>query len=228
MFLLIVERRWNELLDLGRTLRFEDRSLALFAFDYAITFLFSEGPLETAVLQQMTADFTIFPMFSAYAALIKSQCNEARASQVFGINKGESDSYVLSRGTLLYESAHVEKGRDILVIPGPDGFTITRSALLRLLRRTLDDRLHSRFCDACKKAQILRPCVSYRLSAGCVDTPSCRWTHQQGLDFLDEQGIHLRIRFLCEVIAAYGMYPNVKMNSGWEARCVFSKHMPSS
>ena len=228
MFLLIVDRRWDDLLNLGRTLRSNGhRSLALLSFDYAFTFLLVDRAPETDAVRQVVADFTIFPMFCAYAALVKSHRDEARTSQVFGIEKGPSDCYILPHNTLLYESAaHANTGLDIHVITGIGGITVALSALLRLLRKTLDNRLHSRFSafgKACKAAQILQPCLSYHLSADCVDTKSCRWSHQKGPRHPYEQEIHLRIRFLCEVIIANGMLDaSARANSVWEARYVSS------
>ncbi|KAI1785405.1 hypothetical protein LXA43DRAFT_132191 [Ganoderma leucocontextum] len=222
MLLLIISRRSDDLLELGNKLRADGhRGFALLSFDYALMFLLEEGPLET--VQRMVDDFTILHVFRAYTALVKSHRDEARTSQVFGIDKGRSDSYILLKGTLLYESAHVEKGHDVLVIAGTDGLTIKQSALLRLLRRTLDNRLHSRFSllgKACNKFAIFQPCISYCLSGDCIDN-SCHWKHRGGPHPhpLDEQEIHRRIHLVCQVIVTYGILDaSTKAHSVWDAR----------
>ncbi len=225
MFLFVTSssRRTEDLLKLGEKARSNGHhSIALLSFDYALMFLFEEGSPDTAL--RMVDDLSMVSVIRTYGALIKAHCDEARTSYVLGIVKGHSDFYILLQDTLLYESAQAGKGHDVHVVAGTNGLAIKAPALLRLLRRTLGNHVQSRLSalgNICKNQQFLRPCISYCLSADCVDTKSCRWTHDHKRPHhcLDEQGIHHRIGFLCKVIIVYGIHhPNIKVNSIWEAR----------
>ena len=217
MFSYIVSRRWKYLLELRKQLGSD--GLALLSMDYAVKFLLEEEPFET--VKGMVVDFTIFPIFQDYAALLKSHCDEPRASQVLGIVKGKYGFYILLEGTLLYESAQAQKGLDVHTTIGEGGLTISRSSLARHLRDTLGDHPHTLFSvvsNACRTIRIMRPCMSYCLSGHCVDT-LCQWIHRGGPHPLDKQGILLRLRVLCEVIVTCGMIDATSQtDSVWKTR----------
>ena len=215
----ITSRQWKALLELGRQLGSD--SLALLSLDYAFTLMLEEKPRTFETVKGMAVDFSVFPIFQTYAALLKSHCYEPRVSQVLGVSKGQYGFYTLLEGTLLHESAQAKKDLDVHTTLGEGGLTISRSSLARHLRDTLEDHLHTRFSvvsNACRTIRIMRPCMSYCLSGYCVDT-SCQWIHRGGPHPLDKQGILLRLRVLCEVIVTCGMIDATSQtDSVWKTR----------
>ena len=209
MFSAIVNRRPQDLLQLGMQLRFGSKThtidSTLLSLDYAFTFLLdSDGTLEPNTLVESSI---FFPAFCTYTALLQAHCRDVRPSKALGIRGGTKlGSYTLLEGTFLYRSVRTAKSP---VVPGDGGVNITASSLSKLLGASLGNRLHSRVSlvnTACKKVEILRPCVSYCLTGNCLGflNLSCRWTHRGGPHPLNVEGIHLRIRLLCQMIVAYG------------------------
>ena len=176
---------------------------ALLSLDYAFTFLIN-GTLEPNTLIESSI---FFPAFCTYTALLQAHCRDVRPSKALGIHGGTKlGSYTLLQGTFLHGSVRTAK---ISVVTRDGGVNITASSLSKLLGEALGNRLQSRISlvnTACKKVAILRPCVSYCLTGNCLGflNLSCRWTHRGGPHPLNVEGIHLRIRLLCQMIVAYG------------------------
>ena len=230
MFSFIISHKSEELLLLGMQLSSHSHTTdsALLSLDYAFTALLNAN-LEPSTLVHSS---TFFPAFCAYVTTLKAHCRDPRPSKALAVRPSKLGSYNILEGSLLYGPALSlpETGRPVV----RGGVIVTASSMSKLLRDNLGKRLQSRVSfvnEACKKVPILQPCISYCLAGKCAGATSanalCRGIHRGGPHPLNIEGIHLRIRLLCQMIISYGtLDPSSRNDAVWKERYVFvaTKH----